>query len=341
MTSTTFRSATEHDVDTVVALVESAYRGEASRAGWTTEADLLDGRRTDADEVRAHLAHLVLAVEADELVACCLLEPRDGHGYFGMFAVRPDRQGGGLGSRLLAEAERRAHALGLDRVEMTVLSARRELLAFYERRGYLQLGRTEPFPYGDERFGIPRRDDLSFVVLGKDLRTAVSSALRLADGRDVTVRPIRGDDTERLRDMHRRLSTTSVRRRFFALMRDLPLTQAEHFTHVDGTDRAALVAVDDDGSILGVARYDRAPGTAEAEFAIVVEDQLQHQGLGTGLLQQLAQYAREHGITRFTAEVLDDNRPLFRTLADSGLTIASRSISQGVDHLVIELQACS
>ena len=163
------RAAADGDIEAVVALVESAYRGEASRAGWTTEADLLGGQRTDSEEVRALLPHLLLAVEGADLMGCCVLEPRESHGYFGMFAVRPGLQRGGIGSELLSAAERRALELGLDRVEMTVLSVRAELIAYYERRGYGQLGENRPFPYGDERLGEPRTDDLEFTVLSKSL----------------------------------------------------------------------------------------------------------------------------------------------------------------------------
>ena len=163
------RDAEPGDVTDVVALVESAYRGPASRQGWTTEADLLDGQRTDAASVREVLPHLLVARDEDQMVGCCTMIPREGFGYFGMFAVRPGLQGKGVGSELLAEAERRATTLGLGHVEMTVLSARTELLAFYRRRGYAETGERRPFPYGDERFGRPRRDDLAFTVLVKQL----------------------------------------------------------------------------------------------------------------------------------------------------------------------------
>jgi ribosomal protein S18 acetylase RimI-like enzyme len=168
------RVAEARDVDAVVALVESAYRGEPSRAGWTTEADLLDGRRTDAEAVADIVAGpglLLLAEDADRrLVACCQLEPQPAACYFGLFAVDPARQGGGIGDRLLAAAEHAARdRFGAPVMEMTVIAQRDALIAWYERRGYTRTGETRPFPYGDERFGIPRRDDLFFVVLAKPL----------------------------------------------------------------------------------------------------------------------------------------------------------------------------
>jgi ribosomal protein S18 acetylase RimI-like enzyme len=171
-----FAVGTDDDVPAVVALVESAYRGEASRVGWTTEADLLDGQRTDPDSVRAIVAsttaYLLLARDgAGELVACCQLERRpDGVGYFGMFAVRPGQQGSGLGRVVLAEAERRAREEWQARtMEMTVIGQRRDLIDWYVRRGYAETDQRRPFPHGDPRFGLPRRDDLYFVVLRKPL----------------------------------------------------------------------------------------------------------------------------------------------------------------------------
>ncbi|MFJ9594104.1 GNAT family N-acetyltransferase [Streptomyces virginiae] len=170
-----FRSAVEADVPELVVLVESAYRGDASRAGWTTEADYLDGQRTDPDGVRAVIdgpdGVLLVVERAGELVACCHIEHRGDHAYFGMFAVRPGLQGGGLGKEILAEAERRARdTWGADEMRMTVVNVREELIAYYVRRGYRRTGELSPFPYGDERFGIPLRDDLAFELLVKPLR---------------------------------------------------------------------------------------------------------------------------------------------------------------------------
>ncbi len=170
----TFRLATPADVAVIVALVESAYRGDVSRKGWTTEADLLDGRRTDPTgvvELITKSGSCMLLGERDgALLACANLEKRDDAGYFGMFSVRPDLQGAGIGRAMLAEAERIARDDWRCReMHMTVISVRDELIAWYERRGYRRTGIHSPFPYGDERFGIPKRDDLRFELLVKPL----------------------------------------------------------------------------------------------------------------------------------------------------------------------------
>lgn len=169
-----FRTATVADVPAIVPLVESAYRGDASRVGWTTEADLLDGQRTDPEDVRSCIERaqsVVLLAEQDgELLACANVAAEHGAGYFGMFAVRPGLQGGGIGKQVIAEAERIVRdEWQLAAMRMTVIDVRDELIAFYERRGYVRTGIKKPFPYGDPRFGAPRRDDLRFEVLEKRL----------------------------------------------------------------------------------------------------------------------------------------------------------------------------
>lgn len=169
-----FRQAVETDIDAIVALVQSAYRGEASRQGWTTEADLLDGQRTDPADVAQVLAardSAVLLAHADNaLLACCHVERHGDAAYFGMFAVHPPRQGSGLGRLVLEAAERYAQQTWQCRaMHMKVIDVRRDLMAWYERRGYRRTGEYSPFPYGDERFGIPRRADLKFELMVKDL----------------------------------------------------------------------------------------------------------------------------------------------------------------------------
>ncbi|NUR61361.1 MAG: GNAT family N-acetyltransferase [Catenulispora sp.] len=170
----TFRTATSADVPVLVALVESAYRGDSSRTGWTTEADLLDGSRTNEADVAAAVTgadgRMIVAERDGELLACCQLQHRGEYAYFGMFAVRPGSQGGGTGKLVLAEAERVAREeFGVPAVHMVVLRQRADLIAWYLRRGYSRTGQTRPFPYGDERFGKPRTDDLEFEVLVKTL----------------------------------------------------------------------------------------------------------------------------------------------------------------------------
>ncbi len=174
MTSPAFRAATEADIDAIVALVTSAYRGESSRAGWTTEADLLDGARIDPEVLRADIARddsrVVLAERDGALLACAHVAIDGDAGYFGMFSVVPGLQGGGIGKQVLAECERIVRDdWRLPAMRMTVIDVRDELIAFYQRRGYRRTGITKPFPYGDARFGEPKRGDLRFEVLEKTL----------------------------------------------------------------------------------------------------------------------------------------------------------------------------
>jgi GNAT superfamily N-acetyltransferase len=178
MPDLTYRYAGPADVTAVVALVESAYRGEESLAGWTSEAELITGQRTDAAMVSALIAepgaHVLLAEEAGIAQGCCeLREPGvpGGAAYFGLFAVRPSLQGGGYGRIVLAQAERIARdEFGAAVLEMTVIRQRESLIAWYERRGYAPTGETRPFPYGDERFGLPKVSGLEFATLAKPLR---------------------------------------------------------------------------------------------------------------------------------------------------------------------------
>lgn len=176
------RRATIDDSAALLALIGSAYRGDASRAGWTSEADLLGGQRIDATMLAAMLAddkqRLLLIEDADGIAACVNVERRDGCGYVGLVTVRPTGQGRGLGRQLLVAAEELiASDWRLPSAEMTVIRQRIELIAWYGRHGYLPTGETRPFPYGDARFGEPRRDDLEFVVLEKRLTVLATTEI--------------------------------------------------------------------------------------------------------------------------------------------------------------------
>ena len=173
----TVRIATDADLDAVAALVNSAYRGDSSRVGWTTEADLVGGQRTDADSLRAELASCPGAVilllrdeQTDELLGSVRLEPVDADvWYLGMFTVRPDLQNRQLGRTMLREAEEFVAARGARRMRLSVIDLRDSLLAWYERRGYVRTGAIRPFPYDDPSSGDPLRDDLRLLVMEKPL----------------------------------------------------------------------------------------------------------------------------------------------------------------------------
>lgn len=171
----TFRRAGTADAEAIAALVNSAYRGDSSRAGWTTEADLLGGQRTDAEEIAQLVGRegsvLLLCLRAGELVGSVYVERMDdATAYLGMLVIRPVLQGQGLGRCLMDEAERFARAeWGAARMQMQVITLRPELIAWYERRGYRRTGETRPFPASDPRFGLPKVAGLQFGVLEKPL----------------------------------------------------------------------------------------------------------------------------------------------------------------------------
>jgi ribosomal protein S18 acetylase RimI-like enzyme len=171
----------EADLPAIVDLVNSAYRGASAQAGWTTEADYIDGQRTSLEDLKQDLAAetgpVLLALRAApgaEILACALVDRHLGEdgsqaGYIGMVTVKPGLQAGGVGRAMLQAAEDHARAEGAIRARMTVVSIRDTLIAWYERRGYHLTGERLPFPYDDARFGIPRRPGLEFAVLEKPL----------------------------------------------------------------------------------------------------------------------------------------------------------------------------
>ena len=167
----------DHELADIAELVNSAYRGELATKGWTSESYLLGGQRTDETTLRADLevrpGSTILTFRDENWekpYACAWVEPQgDDVWYAGMITVSPLRQAGGIGRTMLEAAEAYARDRGAKRMEMTVISVRDTLIAWYQRRGYHLTGATEPFPYGDERFGVPQRDDLHFVILEKAL----------------------------------------------------------------------------------------------------------------------------------------------------------------------------
>jgi ribosomal protein S18 acetylase RimI-like enzyme len=165
------RTATAADVDALLELIHAAYRGHGGRNGWTTEAELIDGPRTTRDLLAADLADpaITLLVAGDH-DGCAAVTHRAGESTasFGMFAVRPDTQGGGLGKALQAAAEEHARTAGATTMELCVIQARAELIAWYERRGYTRTGESRPFPYAPGH-GTPRDASTRFAVLTKSL----------------------------------------------------------------------------------------------------------------------------------------------------------------------------
>jgi ribosomal protein S18 acetylase RimI-like enzyme len=169
--------ATEAYYAAIVDLVNLAFRGTGPSASWNVETGFVEGQRLNESLLREDLAskphaHLLMYRDdtSEALLGCVWLEPsQDGVWYMGLLAVQPDRQNKQLGRTLLTSAEDFAREHGGRRIRMTVVNVRNTLIAWYERRGYALTGETRPFPYGDERFGRPLRDDLSFVVLEKDI----------------------------------------------------------------------------------------------------------------------------------------------------------------------------
>lgn len=172
-----FRPASAADLSALTDLVNCAYRGDSSRQGWTTEADLLDGQRTDLaslNQVLLSPGHtLLLALDASGHLQGCVhtILETDLTLYFGMLTVRPGSQAQGIGRQLLIHLEELARAAGCIRLRMTVIQLRSELIAWYQRRGFRATGRVLPFPMGDARFGVARVGHLELVefekVMGK------------------------------------------------------------------------------------------------------------------------------------------------------------------------------
>ncbi len=165
--------ATLSDISALETLVNSAYRGESSRKGWTTEADILDGIRIDAERLREIISgenSFILKVldEKSKIIGCVHLEQHTRKLYLGMLTVAPGLQNQGIGKLLLHAAETEARQRGCNSIYMTVITERDTLIAWYERHGYVNTKEIKPFPMGNPRFGLPKKH-LEFVVLQKTL----------------------------------------------------------------------------------------------------------------------------------------------------------------------------
>jgi len=166
--------ATPEDHSAIVSIVNRAYRGPGDDRGWNTEAHLVAGDRITLPQLRRDLADnpqarlLVCRDAGGEVRACVWIEPEDDGGwYFGMLAIDPDVQAGGIGKRMLAAIDDHVRSQDGQRLRITVINLREALIAWYERNGFVRTGATEPMP--TEGIGRLLRDDMHFVVLAKGL----------------------------------------------------------------------------------------------------------------------------------------------------------------------------
>lgn len=169
-----FSFASASDSAAIAELVNSAYRGDSSKVGWTTEADLLDGQRTNADEIKEKIedrnTYILVARENGQLIGSCelIVDHEASELYFGMFTIKPTLQNKGIGKVFLQHVEKTAQEWKLGKIKMTVITIRTELIEYYKRRGFRVTDDYIPFPTED-RFGIPKVKDLQMVYLVKDI----------------------------------------------------------------------------------------------------------------------------------------------------------------------------
>ena len=165
-------SATYADIPALVTLVNSAYRGEGGQEGWTGEGHLLAGARTDAPGIEELLQTpgaviLKYTSPAGALLGCVYLEQQGHRLYLGLLSVSPAQQNTGIGKQLLAAAANYAIGHHCSHIHITVITARTELIAWYERHGYHRTGELQPFHAG-EKFGI-QKQKLELAVLEKPI----------------------------------------------------------------------------------------------------------------------------------------------------------------------------
>lgn len=165
-------ASTVEDAEFLSALVNAAYRGDTGRQGWTTEADLIDGTRTDADLLRGIIQRpdsvILKYVQGGEIIGCVELRVEGDKLYLGMLTVKPTLQRGGIGKKLMQAAEAYARDKGCKAIFMNVLTDRAELIAWYQRQGYSDTGRRKPFAFTDPRLGFPKKP-LEFMIMEKHI----------------------------------------------------------------------------------------------------------------------------------------------------------------------------
>lgn len=169
-----FKTATIHDIPSLVQLINSAYRGDSSNAGWTTESSLLDGQRTDNESltqlIEEPFNQIEMAFDGETLIGCVHIKKENAETlYFGMLTVSPTLQSKGLGKKLIEHVEELARKEKRKRIRISVIQYRKELIAFYERRGFKATGNFEKFPSHDPKFGIPKVDNLELHEFIKEL----------------------------------------------------------------------------------------------------------------------------------------------------------------------------
>lgn len=164
--------ATLQDIPALNILINSAYRGETSKKGWTTEAHLLEGKRTTEEELTEMIQDpkntFLKYTENNQIIGSVLLVEKEHQLYLGMLTVSPELQNSGIGKKLLAEGEKHAKTLGLSSIIMTVVSVRAELIAWYKRHGYVDTGAREPFPASDIHINVSDKP-LEFIFLEKKI----------------------------------------------------------------------------------------------------------------------------------------------------------------------------
>jgi len=160
------------DIPALATLINSAYRGETSKKGWTTEAHLLEGKRTDEQEMTEIFLDpkntILKFTEDGKIIGSVLLVEKGHQLYLGMLTVSPELQNGGIGKKLLAAAENHAKTLCISSIIMTVISVREELIAWYKRHGYVDTGEREAFPESEIHVTVSEKP-LEFIYLEKSI----------------------------------------------------------------------------------------------------------------------------------------------------------------------------